>query len=252
MGWYVSTGKQHFGPVTAEKLKQWAAEGRIKHDTLVLKQGLSRWVPAGTIKDLFPTKVEIFREPEVLDEPEVIAEPETIEESLPSEEIDPLAEIAAETSARKHYERLQYASHVKPTTDPTLKMGLGICGAAVLLLGVFAPIVRVPIVGSINYFQNGHGDGVIVLILAVITFVLALTRLFPGLIVTGALTFACIGFTFINFQVKLAEAKEGLQGNPFGGMADAIQIDWGFAVLIIGAGLVVAAGVMPAKEIDRR
>ena len=42
-----------------------------------------------------------------------------------------------------------------------------------------------PIVGSLNYFHNGQGDGTIVLVLAVISMILAITRRFRGLSVTG-------------------------------------------------------------------
>ena len=40
----------------------------------------------------------------------------------------------------------------------------GILGSILLFIGVFAPIISVPIVGNVNYFQNGKGDGVIVTI----------------------------------------------------------------------------------------
>lgn len=53
---------------------------------------------------------------------------------------------------------------------------LGIAAAAVLFLGVFAPIVRLPMVGSFNYFRNGEGDGIIVLLLAIVSLALALRR----------------------------------------------------------------------------
>lgn len=40
---------------------------------------------------------------------------------------------------------------------------VGFIGAAALGLGVFMPLVSMPIVGTINYFNNGRGDGIIVL-----------------------------------------------------------------------------------------
>ena len=43
---------------------------------------------------------------------------------------------------------------------------LGILGSATLFIGVFMPIVRLPIVGEMNYFANGRGDGVLILVLA--------------------------------------------------------------------------------------
>ena len=46
----------------------------------------------------------------------------------------------------------------------------------ILFVGVFTPIVSFPIIGYMNYLQNGRGDGVIVLILAVISLVLVWAR----------------------------------------------------------------------------
>ncbi len=62
---------------------------------------------------------------------------------------------------------------------------LGILGSAILFIGVFMPIVKVPIVGDINYFQNGRGDGVIVLALAVISLALVLLRWYRELWITA-------------------------------------------------------------------
>ncbi|MGB8989707.1 MAG: hypothetical protein WCC37_24130, partial [Candidatus Sulfotelmatobacter sp.] len=41
------------------------------------------------------------------------------------------------------------------------KQILAILGALLLFVGVFLPIVSMPIVGSLNYFHNGQGDGTI-------------------------------------------------------------------------------------------
>ena len=62
---------------------------------------------------------------------------------------------------------------------------VGLTGALALFIGVFAPIVSVPTVGYINYFQNEKGDGVVILGLAVISFVLLLAKRYRGLWFTG-------------------------------------------------------------------
>jgi hypothetical protein len=45
----------------------------------------------------------------------------------------------------------------------TKRQLLGIIGSAILFIGVFMPIVKLPVVGEMNYFHNGRGDGVIIL-----------------------------------------------------------------------------------------
>ncbi len=129
------------------------------------------------------------------------------------------------------------------------KQAIAIIGAILLFLGVFTPIVSVPFFGALNYFHNGEGDGVIVLVLAAVTVPLALVKLYRGLWLTGGGSLAVLAFTFINFLSKMTELRSSmdkdLAGNPFAGLGQAVlgsvQLQWGWAVLIIGACLVIAA-----------
>ena len=144
--------------------------------------------------------------------------------------------------AEEHPEAL-----VHPKTSR--KQLFGIAGSVLLFLGVFAPIISVPIVGSLNYFQNGKGDGVIVLVFAIISIGLVLARKYGGLWITGFGSLTVMLFTFVNFQIRLSEMKTNMErelaGNPFRGIADvamqSIQLQWGWVVLIIGACLLIAA-----------
>jgi len=38
-----------------------------------------------------------------------------------------------------------------------------------LFVGVFTPFVSLPFAGNLNYFQNGKGDGVIILLIALVS-----------------------------------------------------------------------------------
>lgn len=130
----------------------------------------------------------------------------------------------------------------------TIQM-LGLAGSGLLFLGVFMPIVSIPIVGSMTYFMNGRGDGTIVLVLAVASLILTLSRQYTWLWATGAASLGMMIFTFVNFQVgmsrAMAQMNADLKGNPFRGIADlafqSVQLQWGWAVLLIGAALVIAA-----------
>jgi len=105
---------------------------------------------------------------------------------------------------------------------------LGLIGSVALILGVFAPILSLPIVGSVNYFSNGSGDGTIVLLVALISLLLTLRRRYEWLLTTGIASLATLLFTFLNVRMRIsamnAEAESTLAGNPFRGLADvAIQ-----------------------------
>lgn len=139
-----------------------------------------------------------------------------------------------------------------------LRQVLGLVGSLILFIGVFTPIISLPIVGSMNYFQNGRGDGVIILVLAVFSVFLTLTKRYRFLLFTGGGSIAILAFTFINFQYRMSQIqsqmKEGLANNPFAGlgetMLNSVQIQWGWAILIIGAGLLIAAAFLKPTEAD--
>src|SRR6266508_2104667 len=70
------------------------------------------------------------------------------------------------------------------------KQMLGLVGSLIMFVGVFTPIISVPIVGNMNYFQNGKGDGVIVLALAIVSLILTITKRYRGLWFTGVASLA--------------------------------------------------------------
>jgi hypothetical protein len=132
------------------------------------------------------------------------------------------------------------------------KQLLGLIGSIILFVGVFTPIVSIPFVGNMNYFQNGKGDGIIVLIFAVITLIMVLAKNYKSLWYTGIGSLCVLLFTFINFQLKMSDIKADMEsklaGNPFRGFADiamqSVQLQWGWALLIVGAAFVIASAAL--------
>jgi hypothetical protein len=135
---------------------------------------------------------------------------------------------------------------------------LAFAGAGIMFVGAFMPIVSMPIVGSLNYFQNGKGDGVIIVLLALATATLAATDRVKHVVWTGLAALIMLGFTFLRFQTKMSEARADmdaeLAGNPFRGLAEAaigsIQLQWGWAVLLVGAAVTTYAG-WQARQAER-
>lgn len=132
---------------------------------------------------------------------------------------------------------------------------IGILGIAIVSIGVFCPIISAPIVGSINYFKNGEGDGTILLIIAGISLLLIYLDRAKYLTHTGAINLLILGYTFYVFTQKKSEMKasfeSNLAGNPFKGLADmaynSFQLQWGWMILIIGSLLLILAGYLQNK-----
>ena len=127
---------------------------------------------------------------------------------------------------------------------------IALVGAALLFVGAFMPIVSAPIIGSLNYFQNGKGDGVVIVLMAIATATLTMTGRTRHVLWTGLASLAMLAFTFINFQSKMGEVRANMEAeladNPFRGLAEAavgsVQLQWGWAILVLGAGITVYAG----------
>lgn len=110
--------------------------------------------------------------------------------------------------------------------------------ALITILGVFLPVVKAPIIGSINYFQNGQGDGTFIIILSLISVLIAfkgkrLWNLLPGILITIILL-----YFFYNVRHSVADMKQSVDDGLFGGlaaaMADTIQIQFGWFLMLLG------------------
>jgi hypothetical protein len=135
----------------------------------------------------------------------------------------------------------------------------GLAGAALLFFGAFAPLVRVPVIGSVNYFHSGQGDGVIVVLLAAASLIAVLAQRFRALWATGIASLGLLAFTYVTFQSRLADARAELRrdlaDNPFSGLGEAmlgtVQIEWGLAVLVVGSLLLLAAAYLGSRPEHR-
>ncbi|ATO20610.1 zinc ribbon domain-containing protein [Acinetobacter sp. LoGeW2-3] len=125
----------------------------------------------------------------------------------------------------------------------------GLVGGVVLLLGIFLPIVSMPIVGSISVFSSGRADGYVLLGLSIVSLILAFINNIKPLRVTGGISLLIVVIDFIYLLYKLNSIKgdvvDKLEGNPFSGMAEAmmstVQIQYGWVFLFIGSLLLVYA-----------
>ncbi|GAA3262709.1 hypothetical protein GCM10020258_27300 [Sphingomonas yabuuchiae] len=141
----------------------------------------------------------------------------------------------------------------------TSNKNLGLAGAAVLIVGLFCPIVTLPFLGNVNIFNDGTNlIALVLLAIAVIGGAMALNgrehdTLWPG--VAGAVILV---YHFATLQYRLSQIRSSmdeLKDNPFAGLAKtavgAIQLQWGWLVLAAGAGLLVYAGIRARRELEQ-
>lgn len=150
-------------------------------------------------------------------------------------------------SQQEHSEMLRPANILSVALDPLLLTGL--LGLFLLMIGVFTPIVSVPITGNLNYFQNG--TGAYVLILSVISLIPLFMRRYQWLWITGLLILSLIGATLLHLTWVIAEMRRMLVDEAsdtlLSGLAElltaAVQIQWGWVVLFSGVALVIITAI---------
>lgn len=122
------------------------------------------------------------------------------------------------------------------------KQILGFTGAAILVIGVFMPVVSLPIVGSINYYNNGNGDGLLIIVFAIISAIVVYIKKYPWLYATAAASLLVIAYDFLNVQSKISDLRQQFGDNVYSNLIlNSIQMQWGWAVLVIGALLLIVA-----------
>lgn len=104
---------------------------------------------------------------------------------------------------------------------------LAFVGCALLIGGVFAPLVHAPFLGSVSYMGSGTGDGVFLICIALLAFLFARRQAFGWLWLPILLAVGLAAYTYW----RLTE----------GGVL--LQFQWGWAVLGLGLILLVIAAV---------
>lgn len=126
---------------------------------------------------------------------------------------------------------------------------IGFMGCLILVIGVFAPLVRLPLIGSINYFRNGTGDGVLILALVAVSLILLLFREYRWLWITGLTSLGIISYAFISIITTIFKARDALESelseDIFSELAnvlmEVVQVEWGWIALFFGTGLILFA-----------
>jgi predicted nucleic acid-binding Zn ribbon protein len=133
-----------------------------------------------------------------------------------------------------------------------------IVGSLLLAISPFAPFVSVPILGRVTLFQQGKGDGVILIVVSLVAMGLSFFGRYGFLWVSGALGLFEIGNLFYFFYQRLPEIIDNYnretKGNEFGPIGNIalsnVDADWGVMILLLGT--LVTLGVAIFIAIRRR
>lgn len=117
---------------------------------------------------------------------------------------------------------------------------LALLGAVLLAIGVFLPAVQIPVVGGVNLFGQGNRDGVVLIVLAVLGAVFAVTARAWALF-AAVLSLIFLGWKFVSFLQVIGG------GQPFG---QFVELGWGWAPMVLGALLMLWGALYPPPRKD--
>ena len=133
---------------------------------------------------------------------------------------------------------------------------IAMAGSLLLALGVFTPIVSLPLLGDVTFMQNGHGYGVLMLGAGIAGALLAHRGHRTGLLIAAGVAGAMMVSTFIGIQTRIQQLVDTIGGRPssvLSGLTDvlvqSIQMQWGWGVLMFGVGLMLYGGAGMRKRV---
>jgi len=220
--WYYCRAGNRHGPVSAGELKQLASSDQLSPDDLVWKEGIADWVPAKTVKGLFPAIPATSGPPPVSPAPLPTDPPAAAQQPKMK---DTIAQIRA-FALSMHRQRL----------------GVGIAGLAGAI-ATFLPWTHNP-AGSVLGASAIYGWISLALFVPAIVVALRGNRAEPlvGNLRLGAVVPAGIASLMALYRIiEFKGVMSSISDNPFGRrMAASVGLGIGLYV-IVAAGLAVGA-----------
>lgn len=112
---------------------------------------------------------------------------------------------------------------------------LGFTGCLFLVLGIFSPLLTVPVVGiTVTYIGRGTGDGVFIFVPVLLALALISTRRYAFLIWPAVLAIGLMALTFVLLQGKISDLQEESSSSFETSIGSAVQLQWGWGLLLAG------------------
>jgi len=128
---------------------------------------------------------------------------------------------------------------------------LGLIGAALVIIGIFLPLVTVSVAEagisqSASFFdaiKAGSWEGYVVLLAGIASIALAWLRKYRLLLLTGVIILGVVLLNFFNFKSSIAKAMGQTSAEALESMGVSLSTQWiGWIALILGGVLLLIAG----------
>jgi len=138
---------------------------------------------------------------------------------------------------------------------------IGAIGSIFLIIGVFAPMIKITLIGTMSFFDNSKAWGIVIVILAALSIALIIMKRPKLLWIPGIASLAIMGYTAWEAQKPMSSFKskasrilgENLTDKVTDKVANKamnyVHIQWGLVFLILGIiMIIVAAAYVPRNR----
>ena len=165
------------------------------------------------------------------------------------EEFDPYKKEETDTPIEEVVSPKKKEKRIIPNYAFGYRQIIGLVGGIILFIGVFLPVAKIPILGTVNLFMSGLGNGVFIFFFAIISLIATLFKkeglqMIMGLLSLGILTFTLGGFLSAMSLMRKSQSDISQIASNF------ITIDWGWALLVVSCGMLIVPAFMKAKPTD--
>ena len=137
---------------------------------------------------------------------------------------------------------------------------LGFLGVAIMIAGIFAPMARLSVAGTVSYFRDGSPEAIALLVLAAFSIFFLKKENYSWLYGPATWSFVIISYSFYYYYDAIWQAEysldSALSDNLFGGLADiamaSVGLEWGWLLLFVGSILVLTAAYQKERRLDKQ
>ena len=126
---------------------------------------------------------------------------------------------------------------------------IGLVGGIILFIGVFLPIAKIPIVGTINLFMGGVGNGIFIFFFAIISLLATIFKKERLQMLMGLLSLGILTFSFGAYLSHISTMRTS-QSDFSQIAANFITLEWGWAILVVSCGMLIVPAFIKAKPTD--
>jgi len=136
------------------------------------------------------------------------------------------------------------------------KQILGVIGLILLIVGLFLPIIKIPINDNINFYGNNRAEAMVIAALSVLSLIFILIKRYSLLWIPVIAIIAVMSVLGIDIAMRVMNAKskaEGIIGEELTEeisegvtqiVTDHVQIQWGVVVLAAGILLIILCAII--------